>query len=82
MIDILYLLLMILVFLIVRVYYLREKLTMQELETQTLKIDKNLKQTQTDFKSFMDKYEEDQKRMKDASNQATSAQAALSAAAH
>jgi hypothetical protein len=30
----------------------------------------------------MDKYEEDQKRMKDASDQATSAQAALSAAAH
>ena len=73
---------MILVFLIVRVYYLRENLTMQELETQTLKIDKNLKQTQSEFKSFMDKYEEDQKRMKDASDQATSAQAALSAAAH
>lgn len=82
MIDILYFLLMILVFLIVRVYYLRENLTMQELETQTLKIDKNLKQTQSEFKSFMDKYEEDQKRMKDASDQATSAQAALSAAAH
>jgi len=82
MIDILYLLLMILVFLIVKVYYLRENLTMQELETQTLKIDKNLKKTQSDFKSFMDKYEEDQKRMKDASDQATSAQAALSAAAH
>ncbi len=82
MVDILYLLLMILVFLIVKVYYLRENLTMQELETQTLKIDKNLKKTQSDFKSFMDKYEEDQKRMKDASNQATSAQAALSAAAH
>jgi hypothetical protein len=81
MIDILYFLLMILVFLIVRVYYLRENLTMQELETQTLKIDKNLKQTQTDFKSFMEKYEEDQKRMKDASDKATSAQAALSAAA-
>jgi hypothetical protein len=82
MVDILYLLLMILVFLIVKVYYLRENLTMQELETQTLKIDKNLKKTQSDFKSFMDKYEEDQKRMKDASDQATSAQAALSAAAH
>lgn len=82
MIDILYFLLMILVFLIVRVYYLRENLTMQELETQTLKIDKNLKKTQSDFKSFMDKYEEDQKRMKNASDQATSAQAALSAAAH
>ena len=82
MIGILYLLLMILVFLIVKVYYLRENLTMQELETQTLKIDKNLKKTQSDFKSFMDKYEEDQKRMKDASDQATSAQAALSAAAH
>jgi Skp family chaperone for outer membrane proteins len=82
MIDILYFLLMILVFLIVKVYYLRENLTMQELETQTLKIDKNLKKTQSDFKSFMDKYEEDQKRMKDASDQATSAQAALSAAAH
>ena len=82
MIGILYLLLMILVFLIVKVYYLRENLTMQELETQTLEINKNLKQTQTDFKSFMDKYEEDQKRMKDASDQATSAQAALSAAAH
>lgn len=81
MIDILYFLLMILVFLIIRVYYLRENLTMQELETQTLKIDKNLKKTQSDFKSFMDKYEEDQKRMKDASDQATSAQAALSAAA-
>lgn len=73
---------MILVFLIVKVYYLRENLTMQELETQTLKIDKNLKKTQSDFKSFMDKYEEDQKRMKDASDKATSAQAALSAAAH
>ena len=73
---------MILVFLIVKVYYLRENLTMQELETQTLKIDKNLKKTQSDFKSFIDKYEEDQKRMKDASDQATSAQAALSAAAH
>ena len=82
MINVLYLLLMILVFLIVRVYYIRENLTMQELETQTLKIDKNLKKTQTDFKSFMDKYEEDQKRMKDASDKATSAQAALSAAAH
>lgn len=81
MINVLYLLLMILVFLIVKVYYLRENLTMQELETQTLKIDKNLKKTQSDFKSFMDKYEEDQKRMKDASDQATSAQAALSAAA-
>ena len=73
---------MILVFLIVRVYYIRENLTMQELETQTLEINKDLKQTQSDFKSFMDKYEEDQKRMKDASDQATSAQAALSAAAH
>jgi len=73
---------MILVFLIVRVYYLRENLTMQELETQTLEINKDLKQTQSEFKSFMDKYEEDQKRMKDASDQATSAQAALSAAAH
>jgi hypothetical protein len=82
MIDILYFLLMILVFLIIKVYYLRENLTMQELETQTLKTDKNLKQTQSEFKSFMDKYEEDQKRMKDASDQATSAQAALSAAAH
>ena len=82
MIDILYFLLMILVFLIVRVYYLRENLTMQELETQTLKIDKNLKKTQSDFKSFMEKYEEDQKRMKNASDQATTAQAALSAAAH
>ena len=82
MIGILYLLLMILVFLIVKVYYLRENLTMQELETQTLKIDENLKKTQSDFKSFMDKYEEDQKRMKNASDQATSAQAALSAAAH
>jgi Skp family chaperone for outer membrane proteins len=82
MVDILYLLLMILVFLIVKVYYLRENLTMQELETQTLKTDKNLKKTQSDFKSFMDKYEEDQKRMKNASDQATSAQAALSAAAH
>jgi hypothetical protein len=82
MINVLYLLLMILVFLIVKVYYLRENLTMQELETQTLKIDKNLKKTQSDFKSFMDKYEEDQKRMKDASDKATSAQAALSAAAH
>lgn len=82
MIDILYFLLMILVFLIVKVYYLRENLTMQELEIQTLKIDKNLKQTQSEFKSFMDKYEEDQKRMKDASDKATSAQAALSAAAH
>ena len=82
MINVLYLLLMILVFLIVKVYYLRENLTMQELETQTLKIDKNLKKTQSDFKSFIDKYEEDQKRMKDASDQATSAQAALSAAAH
>ena len=73
---------MILVFLIVRVYYLRENLTMQELETETLKLDKNLKQTQSEFKSFMEKYEEDQKRMKDASDKATSAQAALSAAAH
>jgi predicted nucleic acid-binding Zn-ribbon protein len=73
---------MILVFLIVRVYYIRENLTMQELETQTLEINKDLKQTQSDFKSFMDKYEEDQKRMKDASDKATSAQAALSAAAH
>ena len=82
MINVLYLLLMILVFLIVRVYYIRENLTMQELETQTLEINKDLKQTQSDFKSFMDKYEEDQKRMKDASDQATSAQAALSAAAH
>jgi predicted Holliday junction resolvase-like endonuclease len=82
MIDILYFLLMILVFLIIKVYYLRENLTMQELETQTLKIDKNLKQTQSEFKSFMDKYEEDQKRMKDASDKATSAQAALSVAAH
>jgi hypothetical protein len=82
MIDILYFLLMILIFLIIKVYYLRENLTMQELETQTLKIDKNLKQTQNEFKSFMDKYEEDQKRMKDASDKATSAQAALSAAAH
>lgn len=82
MIDILYFLLMILVFLIIKVYYLRENLTMQELETQTLKTDKNLKQTQSEFKSFMDKYEEDQKRMKDASDKATSAQAALSAAAH
>jgi predicted Holliday junction resolvase-like endonuclease len=82
MIGILYLLLMILVFLVVRVYYLRENLTMQELETQTLKIDKNLKETQSDFKSFMEKYEEDQKRIKDASDKATSAQAALSAAAH
>jgi hypothetical protein len=82
MINVLYLLLMILVFLIVRVYYIRENLTMQELETQTLEINKDLKQTQSDFKSFMDKYEEDQKRMKDASDKATSAQAALSAAAH
>jgi len=82
MIDILYFLLMILVFLIVKVYYLRENLTMQELETQTLKIDKNLKKTQSDFKSFIEKYEEDQKRVKDASDKATSAQAALSAAAH
>jgi hypothetical protein len=82
MINVLYLLLMILVFLIVRVYYIRENLTMQELESQTLEINKDLKQTQSDFKSFMDKYEEDQKRMKDASDQATSAQAALSAAAH
>lgn len=82
MIGFLYFLLMILVFLIVRVYYLRENLTMQELETQTLEIDKNLKETQSEFKSFMDKYEEDQKRMKDASDKATSAQAALSAAAH
>jgi len=82
MIDILYFLLMILVFLIVRVYYLRENLTMQELEDQTLKIDKDLKETQSEFKSFIIKYEEDQKRMKDASDKATSAQAALSAAAH
>jgi len=82
MIRILYLLLMILVFLIVRVYYIRENLTMQELESQTLEINKDLKQTQSDFKSFIDKYEEDQKRMKDASDKATSAQAALSAAAH
>jgi predicted Holliday junction resolvase-like endonuclease len=82
MINVLYFLLMILVFLIIKVYYLRENLTMQELETQTLKTDKNLKQTQSEFKSFMDKYEEDQKRMKDASDKATSAQAALSAAAH
>lgn len=82
MIDILYFLLMFLVFLIVRVYYLRENLTMQELEDQTLKIDKDLKETQSEFKSFIIKYEEDQKRMKDASDKATSAQAALSAAAH
>ena len=82
MIDILYFLLMILVFLIVKVYYLRENLTMQELESETLKIDKNLKQTQSEFKSFMNKYEEDQKKIKDASDKATSAQAALSAAAH
>jgi peptidoglycan hydrolase CwlO-like protein len=82
MIDILYFLLMILVFLIIKVYYLRENLTMQELETQTLKTDKNLKQTQSEFKSFMNKYEEDQKKIKDASDKATSAQAALSAAAH
>jgi hypothetical protein len=41
---------MILVFLIVKVYYLRENLTMQELESETLKIDKNLKQTQSEFK--------------------------------
>ena len=73
---------MILVFLIVKVYYLRENLTMQELESETLKIDKNLKQTQSEFKSFMNKYEEDQKKIKDASDKATSAQAALSAAAH
>jgi hypothetical protein len=82
MIDILYFLLMILVFLIVKVYYLRENLTMQELESETLKIDKNLKQTQSEFKSFINKYEEDQKKIKDASDKATSAQAALSAAAH
>jgi hypothetical protein len=82
MIGFLYFLLMILVFLTVRVYYVRENLTMQELETQTLEIDKNLKETQSEFKSFMDKYEEDQKRMKDASDKATSAQTALSAAAH
>jgi Tfp pilus assembly protein PilN len=82
MIDILYLLLMILVFLIIRVYFLRENLTMQELEDQNLLLDKEVKKTQSDFKSFVIKYEEDQARMKDASDKATSAQLALSAAAH
>ena len=82
MIDILYFLLMILVFLIVRVYYLRENLTMQELKAQNIILGKEVHKTQSDFKSFIEKYEEDQKRVKDASDKATSAQAALSAAAH
>jgi len=82
MIDILYFLLMILVFLIVRVYCLRENLTMQELEAQNIILGKEVHKTQSDFKSFIEKYEEDQKRVKDASDKATSAQAALSAAAH
>ena len=82
MLDILYLILMILVFLIVRVYFLREKLTMQELEDQNLLLDNEVKKTQSDFRSFVIKYEEDKARMKDASDKASSAQLALSAAAH
>ena len=52
MIDILYFLLMILVFLIVRVYCLRENLTIQELEAQNIIFGKEVNKTQSDFKSF------------------------------
>lgn len=82
MLDILYLILMILVFLIVRIYFLREKLTMQELEDKNVLLDSEIKKTQTDFQSFVLQYEQDQARMKDASDKASSAQLALSAAAH
>lgn len=82
MIDILYLLLMILVFLFIRTYFLRENLTMQELEAQNIVLEKEIEKTQGDFKSFLTKYEEDQKRIKDASDKASSAGLALSAAAH
>jgi hypothetical protein len=81
MLDILYLLLMILVFLTIRTYFLREKLTMQELQDQNVLLGKEIDKTQSDFKSFLTKYEEDQARMKDASDKASSAGLALSAAA-
>ena len=77
---ILYLLLMIATFFLVRLYVFRENLTLQELETQNKKLIKKVDKVQTEYEALTQKIDKQQKTMKDASDKATSLSTSITAA--
>lgn len=67
---------MVMTFLFIKTYYDREKFTPAE----EVLIQKNIKKLDHDFKSLNNKFDDQQKQMKVASDQAAAAKASISAA--
>jgi len=82
MVDILYLLLVCMVVLFIKLYFQREHLTMKELEEDNKKINKKVKKIEDEYNALQQKIDDQQQRMKSASDQASQAKSAITAAIH
>lgn len=76
----LYFLLLVAIFLLVRIYFLRENLTLQELDTDNKKLNKKIEKVQNEYEAIQQKLDQQQKTMKDASDKATALSSNLTAA--
>jgi len=77
---ILYFLLCIAVYYLVRVYLLKEHLTLQEVSTDYKKLDKKLDSLEDEYKALQQKIDSQEKTMSKASSQASALTASLSSA--
>jgi predicted nucleic acid-binding Zn-ribbon protein len=70
------------VVLFIKLYFQREHLTMKELEEDNKKINKKVKKIEDEYNALQQKIDDQQQRMKSASDQASQAKSAITAAIH
>jgi septal ring factor EnvC (AmiA/AmiB activator) len=77
---VLYFLLCVAVYYVVRLYILKEHLTLEEVSTEYKQLDKKIDSLEKEYKSLQQKIDSQEKTMSKASNQASSLSASLSSA--